>query len=314
MPHRPRGTLYGDVMSADAPTTLLVPLPDGRRIEVLVSGPEDGLPLVVHHGTPQAAVAWPALTDAAAERGLRVVAASRPGYGASDPREDGATTATVADDAADTAAVLDHLGHREFVTLGWSGGGPRSLACAALLPDRCLAATCGVGIAPRDEVDFDIREGMGQENVDEYTAVFAGVDALDAHLATQAAMFTASADEIADALGSLAPPVDRAALTGDLAEYLALSSQHAGAQGVRGWRDDDLTHTRPWGFSVADITVPVAVWQGTEDQMVPFRHAEWLVAHVPGVRAHLVEGEGHLSLLVQLPRILDDLLDLAGRR
>src|SRR4051812_5079332 len=101
MPHRPRGTLYGDAMSADAPTTLLVPLPDGRRIEVLVSGPEDGLPLVVHHGTPQAAVAWPALTEAAEERGLRVVAASRPGYGASDPREDGATTATVADDAGD---------------------------------------------------------------------------------------------------------------------------------------------------------------------------------------------------------------------
>jgi len=84
-------------------------------------------------------------------------------------------------------------------------------------------------------------------------------------------------------------------------------------QGFVGWVGDDLTHIRPWGFSVGDITVPVAVWQGTADMMVPFAHAEWLVAHIPGVRAHLEEGEGHLSLLKQMPRILDDLLEMAGR-
>ena len=31
-----------------------VPTPDGRELEVLVAGPEDGFPLVSHHGTPQA--------------------------------------------------------------------------------------------------------------------------------------------------------------------------------------------------------------------------------------------------------------------
>jgi pimeloyl-ACP methyl ester carboxylesterase len=71
---------------------------------------------------------------------------------------------------------------------------------------------------------------------------------------------------------------------------------------------------RPWGFAVADITVPVSVWQGTEDMMVPFAHAQWLVEHIPGVRAHLEPGEGHMSLMVQMPRILDDLLDMAGLR
>ena len=92
----------------------------------------------------------------------------------------------------------------------------------------------------------------------------------------------------------------------------AASFRRAGLQGIVGWRDDDLALVRPWGFHVADITVPVAVWQGTEDMMVPFAHAEWLVAHVPGARPHLVEGEGHISLRAQMPVILDDLLDLAG--
>jgi hypothetical protein len=30
----------------------LVPMPDGRDIEFLTAGPEVGLPLVIHEGTP----------------------------------------------------------------------------------------------------------------------------------------------------------------------------------------------------------------------------------------------------------------------
>lgn len=293
--------------------TLTVPVPDGRTLEVLDTGPRDGFPLVFHHGTPQGTVPFGILERPAAERNLRVISYSRPGYGASTPRADATTTATVADDAADTAAILDHLGLSEFVTLGWSGGGPRALACAAMLPDRCRAATCGVGIAPPAEFDGDVRDGMAPENVDEYTAAFAGPAALESYLATQAAYFSATAGDVAEALGQLAPPVDRAALTGELAEWLAASLRAAGRQGIVGWLGDDLTHTRPWGFDLAAITVPVAVWQGTEDKMVPFAHAKWLAAHVAGARAHLVDGEGHLSLLMQMGRILDDLLELAGR-
>lgn len=291
---------------------LTIPTPDGRTLEVLDAGPADGFPLVYHHGTPQGAVPFPTLERAAANHGLRVISYSRPGYGASSPRPNGATTAQVADNATDTATVLDHLGIEKFLTIGWSGGGPRALACAALLPERCLAAACCVGIAPADEYDGDIREGMAEENVTEYTAVFAGVEELETFLNTQTGFFTVSADEVAVGLGALAPPVDRAALTGDLAEYLAASVNAAGRQGIVGWRDDDLTHTRPWGFDLGDIRVPVSVWQGRLDTMVPFAHAEWLAANVAGARAHLVEGEGHISLMQKAPAILADLRQLGG--
>ena len=151
-------------------------------------------------------------------------------------------------------------------------------------------------------------------NVAEYTAAFSSPEALAVLLEDFAPSLAAvTAAEVADSLGTLAPPVDRAALTGELAETTASAFRHALSQGIAGWLDDDLTHTRPWGFSVRDITVPVAVWQGTADMMVPFSHARWLVANIPGVRPHLEEGEGHLSLLAQMPRILDDLLEMAGR-
>ena len=295
------------------PVKLSVPTPDGRDLEVLDAGPCDGFPLVFHFGTPQGAVPNGILERPAVERGLRVISYSRPGYGGSSPRAD-ASTAVVADDAEDVAVILDHLGLSEFVTLGWSGGGPRALACAAMLPDRCQAATAGVSFAPPAEFDGDIRDGMGAENVAEYTAAFTSREALEKFLTEEgSALFTLTAANIADVLGDLAPPVDRAALTGELAELMAVAARAAGRQGIRGWLDDDLTHIRPWGFDLGAITVPVAIWQGTEDRMVPFAHAQWLATKIPGVRAHLVEGEGHLSLFMKMDEILDDLLDLARR-
>ena len=89
--------------------------PDGRAIEFLVAGPEDGLPLVLHEGTPCGLVLYPPTLRAAAVRGLRVILAARPGYEGSTPRPG----RRVVDVAEDTAAVLDDLGAGTFVTLGW---------------------------------------------------------------------------------------------------------------------------------------------------------------------------------------------------
>lgn len=294
--------------------TLQVRTDDGRELEVLVAGPVDGYPLVFHHGTPQGTVPFPLLETPATARGLRTISYSRPGYGRSTPRTDALTTARVADDATDTATVLDRLGHDEFVTLGLSGGGPRALACAALLPQRCRAAACGVGIAPSDAEGLDFLDGMGPENVAEFTAAWEGTESLTAFLEEQGApLLSVTSDELVEQLGGLLPTVDQAALTGEFADYMAASFRQAGLQGIVGWRDDDLTLTRPWGFDLASITVPVSIWQGTEDLMVPFAHALWLSRHVAGARAHLIEGEGHVSLVMKLDQVLDDLLELAGR-
>ena len=79
-------------------------------------------------------------------------------------------------------------------------------------------------------------------------------------------------EDIADALGDLVPPVDRAALTGDLAESMADDLHVALSEGIWGWHDDDLAFTRPWGFELDAIRVPLSIWQGEQDRMVPFAH------------------------------------------
>ncbi len=286
-----------------------VSTPDGRQLEVLVEGAPDGRTLLFHSGTPSGSTSFPSFAAATEARGLRLISYSRPGYGDSTPHPG----RTVADVAADVVTVLDALGADRFVTVGWSGGGPHALACAALLPERCDAAAVLAGIAPFDAEGLNWLLGMGEENLQEFGAALAGQETLTALLEGLRSQFVSiTGEEVAEALGGLAPPVDREALNGEFAEAVAASFRQAMLRGVDGWRDDDLAFARPWGFELTDISVPVAIWQGGMDKMVPFAHGQWLAQQVPGARTHLYDDEGHVSLVTQTDRIFDDLLEIAG--
>jgi pimeloyl-ACP methyl ester carboxylesterase len=70
---------------------------------------------------------------------------------------------------------------------------------------------------------------------------------------------------------------------------------------------------QPWGFAPAEVTVPTVLSQGRDDLMVPIAHGEWLAARIPGVVAHLLDGEGHLSVAVgALERMLHELVEVAS--
>ncbi|CAA9323904.1 MAG: Hydrolase, alpha/beta fold family [uncultured Nocardioidaceae bacterium] len=286
----------------------MLPLPDGRDLEIAVSGPADGVPFVWHHGTPGCVHQAARMRAATAERGLRLVTYSRAGAGRST-RHPGRT---VADVAADVAAVLDHLGADRCLTGGGSGGGPHALATGALLPERVAGVLCVCGIRPYRGDLGEWLAGMGQDNLDEFGLALEGEEALRPYLVKhRAAMLDATVDEVIEELSTLLPPVDRAVLTGDLGADL-LAGLQGGVRSVDGWLDDDLAFTTGWGFELEALRehgVPTYLWQGSADLMVPAAHAQWLSEHLPDAVLHLEEGEGHLSVSVgALPRMLDELV------
>jgi pimeloyl-ACP methyl ester carboxylesterase len=283
-----------------------VELSGGRSLEVSVSGPKQATPLIFHHGTPSDRTQYRPLAEAAAARGLRLVSYSRPGYGGSS-RQPGRV---VAGCAADTLAIVEKLGAGRFYTAGWSGGGPHALACAALLGDRVLACATIAGVGPYGATGLDFLAGMGRENHAEYGAALAGPSELQNYLEREAeALAKVTGEQVAAALGDLVSTVDVGAITGDYAVYLAMTLRQAVASGIWGWFDDDLAFIRPWGFDLDDVGVPVVVWQGGQDRMVPFAHGQWLAAHVPGARPRLLTMEGHLSIgVASFGEIVDDLL------
>lgn len=282
-----------------------ISLPDGRVVDVAVAGPEDGPPLVFHHGTPGSRIIFEPFIQAAVARGLRYLSYSRPGYGGSTRRPG----RLVADCAKDTAYIVDQFGVDRFFVVGWSGGGPHALACAALMPRRVIAASSLAGITPWGSRNLDWSAGMGKENVEEFKAALAGPDELQSFLEQTAPGFAkVTADRIIATFGDLVDNVDKEALTGELGAFLSENFREALSNGFWGWFDDDMATIHDWGFDLTQIQVPVAVWHGAKDRMAPFAHGRWLAEHLPGARAHLLPEHGHLSLVVgSFGRILDDL-------
>lgn len=277
---------------------------DGRVVDVRVSGPETGVPLVFHHGTPGAKPVPRAVERAAHERGIRLITYSRPGCGGSTRHEG----RRVVDAVADTAAILDHLGVERCLIAGWSGGGPHAMACAARL-DHAVGTLVIAGFAPYEADGLDWLDGMGEDNVVEFGAAASGADELRQYLEQLAEhLRNAEAADFFEQLSSLLPDVDRAVLTGEFAEDLVAQTRESLRARVDGWLDDDLAFVSPWGFDLAEITKPLMLWQGSEDLMVPFAHGQWLAADLPDATAHLEPDQGHLSIAVgSIDRMLDEL-------
>src|SRR5919204_5035332 len=185
--------------------------PDGRILDVYFGGPEGAVPLLFHNGTPSTGQLYNPFVEAAAQRGLRMVGFSRAGYGTST-RNPGRS---VADVVPDVTAVLDQFEATRFYTLGWSGGGPHALACAALLPERLLGAATVGGLAPYDADGLDWMAGMGQENIAAFRAALTSEAAMRTLLEKIGPAFaTVTADEVAARLGNLVSDVDRSAISG----------------------------------------------------------------------------------------------------
>jgi pimeloyl-ACP methyl ester carboxylesterase len=270
---------------------------DGRTIAFAVWGDPKGFPILSLHGTPGCRLQrWPK-EELYHELGVCHVTHDRAGYGRSTRRRG----RCVADAVDDVVAIADELGFDRFGVRGGSGGGPHVLACAALLPDRVVRASCIVGIAPYrgGGLEHDAwLGGMDPENVKEFETALAGEAALTSYLEAQQALTEARvAVDPSTVLDDYdLSETDRAELARpEVMQIMRESAVEWAVNGVGGWVDDDLAFSRPWGFEVSEITVPVLVVYGSTDVLVPVAHGEWLTAHVPGCIVK-VEESGHLGV------------------
>jgi pimeloyl-ACP methyl ester carboxylesterase len=270
---------------------------DGRILHAYDVGPtgrSDELVLMWHGGTPNTGEPPEPLFDVSHSLGIRWIGYDRPSYGGSSPHRG----ATVVSAAADASQVADHLGIERFAVLGSSGGGPRALACAALLADRVPAAVTISAPAPGPAAGLDFFAGMSDGGARELRAAAQGRAELEEVLAANEfdpESFTAA---------------DYAALDGSWSWFNRIVPA-ATVNGPDGMIEDDLGTMAPWGFDLAQITVPTLIMHGTDDRMVPSSHAEWLAAQCPAAELRLVPGEGHVSVLNSAPEALAWIYDRA---
>ena len=281
---------------------------DGRSLDHVVAG--DG-PLVISlHGTPPGRLLPPELVAAAEHVGVRLASYARPGY-AGSTRLPGRT---VADGVADVLALADALGAERFAVVGASGGGPHALAVGALAADRCAAVATVAGVGPWEMDGLAFLDGMGEGNEVEFAAAVEGEQALrDLIGPWREQMLAGGPQGTYDALVTVLSPPDRAVFSAAYADEFHRGVETALRHSVDGWLDDDVAFVRPWGFEIEDVRVPVHLWQGGEDLMVPPAHGRWLADHLPTCTPHLLPHDGHLTLLLRRPaEVLGDLAAALG--
>ena len=267
-------------------------LTDGRFLEYFDNRIASTSAVVFHHGTPAHASILRPFLELAAARGMRVLSFTRAGYGISD-RNEGRTVFSNNDDVRE---LLDSFGIRDFVAIGWSGGGPHALANSVM--SGCKGVITLASVGQYGVADLDFLAGMGPENEVEFGEALKGEAAISAWMDVNATAFkTVTETDIREALGGLIGDVDKKALDGSIADEYATSIRKGLAVSCDGWVDDDLAFVAPWGFDIAGISVPVLIWQGDDDFMVPHAHSYWLEKHIPTGKLNFVPGHGHLSLI-----------------
>ena len=262
-------------------------LPDGRTLAFTTSGDPSTPAVIYHHGWPSSRLE----AGLVGVPGVFLVAPDRPGYGGSSALPGRA----LLDWPADVAALADHLGIDTFTVAGVSGGGPYALACGAAMPERVRRVVLVNAVPPPSQpagADIAWLRRIGR-------SPRLGRAALE----TGRRVLLSRRFDVRWALLGL-PAVDRDCLTPELAERLLASVREGIRPGVAGALSDARIHAGNWGFSLAEIRVPVEVWQAAGDTVVRPIAIEAFRA-IPNVRVTIVPDEGHYSLALRhAPRIL----------
>ena len=278
-----------------------VRLASGRIVQVSEGGDPDGVPVFSLHGMPGSRLLFGPHVQDAKELGIRLVGYSRPGYGDSTRLEG----RRIADGASDVAEIADHLGIQDFAVWGFSAGGAYALACAAMLPDRVVAASSLSTLGPYGADGLDFYAGMGEHDVEDYKLMRTDRAEWEAKSRKDAeAMVKPTKADRMKFLATFLSDVDKAANTDEVDDFFHSQIEEGLRQGIDGSLDDQLASAMPWGFDLSSIRVPLQVWHGKQDRFSPFVHGQWLASRLPQAEAHLEENDGHISMFAnRIPEV-----------
>jgi pimeloyl-ACP methyl ester carboxylesterase len=265
---------------------------DNRQLAVEDSG--TGFPILVQSGFGSRHLFSGAVRDAELA-GFRLISYDRPGLGESDPLPG----RQIADSIIDMKAIVSALKIDRFAVWGSSGGGPYAVAAAAGLNDVVTSVCLFSPIGPYGTPQLDFTKGMGVDD-DFHNQVAKLIE----DPSTARAGFMAQVNDMLESQGSPDTWISR---WGDLAgtddahsvewaDYLAACAVDGFGEDGEGWWEDWCATFLPWGVDLSQVTAPVSLWHGMQDEMVPQTHARWYESNLSDIELHLVPGIDHTNI------------------
>jgi pimeloyl-ACP methyl ester carboxylesterase len=279
-----------------------VKLNDGRAVGYAEYGDLTGKPVIHLHGSPSSRFEAnnPDLVEIAGRLHIRLIVPDRPGIGLSDWK-----TYTIASYPDLLVQFADKLGLDRFALMGWSSGGKFVAACAWKVPQRLTSATIVSGTAPFDLPG--VRESLSKED----RRLYGMADKLPRlfrlplwKVAREVRKNPSSILSLFTELGES----DKAMLAQpNVKRQFEQMVVEAFRQGTRGAAHDLTIEARPWGFSLHEIELPLAIWHG-EGDIVPIQEARLLAEAIPNAHGRFFPNEGHLLLVRHFEEVLNSVV------
>jgi pimeloyl-ACP methyl ester carboxylesterase len=189
-----------------------------------------------------------------------------------DHRGCGATIApvesiTLPNMVTDLLAVADRLGIEQCVLAAESAGVAIALQAALEYPDRFTSLVCVAGVYHRS-----IQH------------------AADPFLAGLRTNYPATLDYFVDAC---VPEPESIAIRRWGRQIVGRAEQ---AAAIQLYESLDAIDLRP---RLAQVRQPTLIIHGTADAIQPVRESEWLAAHIPNSKLHLIQGAGHVPTVTR---------------
>lgn len=276
----------------------------GRSLAYAQFGARAGIPVIYCHGFPGSRIEAGIAHQTASSLGIRIVAIDRPGLGESES----APGRTILGWADDVQALADHLELGEFHVLGVSGGAPYALACALRLSRRIRSVAIVSGHGPPESVNdtsATSTSGLGLRVVGKFPRAAPVVSSVLGVVVRYAPPVLFA---LLRARGS---PLDRRTLDDDaFRSVLRASLREAFRHGASGAATDLRLLCASWGFEPKRLNVPVHIWHGEADRIVPASMGRYLERSLPNCQATYLEAHGHYSLVHDCTqRILSRLIE-----
>jgi len=237
--------------------------------------------------------------------GIRLICVERPGYGLSTFQ----AKRRILDWPEDIAELADSLNLDSFAVAGHSGGGPYTAACACKLPEHVTAAAILSGLGPLETPGATVGMSAMQKlafSIGRYIPwpLWWLLVWQSYHQGKEDPAAVMERD------AATRPAADAALWEQPEIRQVCYASTAEGLRnGTRGLAWDLRLVTRPWGFRLEDIRVPVYIWQGIDDNLTTSPMARYMAAKIPNCKATFCEGEAHLLLFQHWEEILSVMRD-----